>query len=240
MSRTRFVFSALVLVLLACAAVPPAQEIGSCMRTPRMFGEKGDAILDAVVSAYSSIYDPLIKRTRTMQGTGVVVGSHEVLLAAHEVLNASSMRITSRDGRMVMGHVEWIDTKVDLALVQTDEALPPPLPLRLTPAKVHEEVYLVSYLEHVKTLKVCPGEVIKAKTGVDANGAYLVETSTYSESGSSGGALVDASGNLIAIHVQGTVDRMFPYITPDIPGGKFSRPVSFFCDQYRCQDLQPR
>lgn len=145
--------------------------------------------------------------TRRSAGTGVILtNSGEVITNAHVVSNATTIAVTLKG--QVEPHaarVIGIDPTADIALLQISGAsgLPVAHLGALSAVKVGEDVIAVGYsLDMEGAPSVSRGIISAIDRSFDTgNGIYtdLIQTDAAISSGNSGGALVNANGEVIGI-----------------------------------------
>jgi S1-C subfamily serine protease len=162
-------------------------------------------IQPAIVNVHVSVR--LGQVVRNGAGTGIILtSSGEVITNAHVVNNATTITVTltglsqSRSARLV-----GLDAKADIALLQLNDAsgLPVASLGTSTAVKVGDDVIAVGYsLDLQGPPSVSRGIVSAIDRSFDTgNGVHtgLIQTDAAISSGNSGGALVNAHGEVIGI-----------------------------------------
>jgi SpoVK/Ycf46/Vps4 family AAA+-type ATPase len=160
---------------------------------------------------------PLSERTSALQaavvtiklenghGSGFFISRDGYLLTNHHVVGDNKfVTIKLTTGRQMPGEVLRSHKARDVALVKVNESAMEALPLQLEPPDVAAEVYAVGtpYLETYSTT-ISRGIVSAYRTVDDLK---LIQSDAAIHGGSSGGAMVDRFGNVVAISVSGVTN----------------------------------
>ena len=140
-------------------------------------------------------------------GSGVVYTADGLILTnEHVVRGASDVEVAFADGRRVPGTVTATDPVTDLALVQADRRDLPPAEFRTDLPQVGTLAVVVgSPLGFANTVtagiisglhREIPGSAVQSQALVD-----LIQTDAPISPGNSGGALLNAAGEVIGINV---------------------------------------
>jgi S1-C subfamily serine protease len=135
-------------------------------------------------------------------GSGFFISRDGYLLTnQHVVTENKFVTVKLTTGRQLPGEVLRSHKARDVALVKVNESAMEALPLQLEPPDVAAEVYAVGtpYLETLATT-ISKGIVSAYRT---ENGLKRIQSDAAIHGGSSGGALVDRFGNVVAISVSG-------------------------------------
>jgi putative serine protease PepD len=162
-------------------------------------------------------------------GSGVKV-AQGVLTAAHLVSRGTQIEVISSSGQRAPATVQRCDAKKDIALLRTDLALPS---LTFSPARAHAQgdpILVFGY----PSADVLGGQATLTRGLISAirteeDGTLLVQTDASMNPGSSGGALVDSRGDLLAIAafaVRGTTGLNFGVATESIQAMLDGQPTS--------------
>jgi serine protease Do len=195
---------ATVLVLVAFGA------LGGRHRSPippPVVTNPGDVVDYAVAERVAVARAPSVVRvqvhtpdgTRTV-GSGVVVSSDRVVTTAHNLAGATDLVVVTNLGSSLEAEVVGTDRPTDLALLSVPGADLPLAGLDLSGPRVGQTVVAVSAgpLPRVSINVVSDRDVmVDAGTGIDVAG--LLETGITVTPEMSGGALLDANGNLVGI-----------------------------------------
>ncbi|WP_316975968.1 S1C family serine protease [Shumkonia mesophila] len=135
-------------------------------------------------------------------GSGFFISPTLIVTNHHVVAGQTVMRVTLVTGRKVLGEVMRRHPERDVALVQVEAAGHQPLPLRLEPVRITEEIYAVgSPLDKALAGTVTKGIVSKFAT--NTHGLEDIQADVDIQPGNSGGALLDTRGNVVGISYAG-------------------------------------
>lgn len=149
-------------------------------------------------------------------GSGFFISPTLIMTNFHVVENSQFIRITLLTGRKILGEVIRRHPKRDVAIIQVEESGNLPIPIRETPLRITEEVYAIgSPLDRKLSGTVTRGIVSKFTN--NRSGMEDIQADVDIQGGNSGGALLDAKGNVVGISYAGIG-----------PTGKFSAGVNFF------------
>ncbi|MEW6998449.1 S1C family serine protease [Colwelliaceae bacterium BS250] len=139
-------------------------------------------------------------------GSGAVINNTgRILTAAHVVERATDIEVIFADGSKTTGHVVWVDTLIDLAMIQARKIPSNIEPLKLAKAgdyTIGEQVIAigapygvshslsVGYLSGVRDRKTIPGTDITPR---------FLQTDASINQGNSGGPLFNLDGDIIGI-----------------------------------------
>lgn len=138
----------------------------------------------------------------TGHGSGFFISPTLIMTNHHVVANEEVMRVRLVTGRKVLGEVVRRHPERDVALVQVEAAGHQPLPLRLEPLRIAEEVYAVGTpLDPTLAGTVTKG--IVSRFGTNTYGLEDVQADVDIQAGSSGGALLDARGSVVGVSYAG-------------------------------------
>jgi serine peptidase DegS len=146
----------------------------------------------------------LYKLTRG-QGSGVILSEDGTILTNHHVINrAQNIRVALWDGRIAEARVVGIDPATDLAVLKVDLDGLPVAPLSETPeVRVGDVVLAIGNalgLSHTVTMGI-----VSATGRNDLNSLLyedFIQTDAAINAGNSGGALVNATGELVGINAR--------------------------------------
>ncbi|WP_374651398.1 S1C family serine protease [Dongia sp.] len=143
--------------------------------------------------------------TGTAQGSGFFVAPDLVLTNHHVARDAARLKLRLINGTEVYATTLRSDAKRDVALLKVEGGPFSPLPLRLDPVSLTEEVYAVgSPLDESLAGTVTRGIVSQFQR--DEYGLALIQADATIQPGNSGGPLLDARGNVIGISQSGLTD----------------------------------
>jgi len=195
--------------------VQDAQE-GSATVAPLSYADAVNRAAPAVVSIYTSSLDPqpvtpevqqelgdrYLYRMRRDMGSGVLVSEDGyVLTNQHVISGAQNIKIALWDGRLASAQVVGSDPETDLAVLKVNLNGLPTVPIALDPPpRVGDVVLAIGNalgLSHTVTMGII------SATGRDNIGSPtadgFLQTDAAINAGNSGGALVNARGELIGI-----------------------------------------
>ena len=143
--------------------------------------------------------------TGMAQGSGFFLSPTLVLTNHHVARNAERLKLTLINGTELYATILRSDPKRDVALLQVEGGTVTPLPLRLTPVALTEEVYAIgSPLDESLAGTVTRGIVSQIQR--DEYGLELIQADATIQPGSSGGPLLDAQGVVVGISQSGLMD----------------------------------
>ena len=137
-------------------------------------------------------------------GSGFFISRDGYLLTNHHVVTDNKfVTVKLTTGRQLPGEVLRSNKARDVALVKVNESGMTALPLRLDAPEVAAEVYAVGTPREEKySTTITKGIVSAYRTNDDLK---LLQSDAAIHGGSSGGALVDRFGNVVAVSVSGVV-----------------------------------
>ena len=182
------------------AAVDRAAPAVVNVYTDRLVTERLAPSLGELFGEFLPRYRQRIERTL---GSGVIVDEAGHIVTNHHVIaNANSIRVQLRDGRIADAHVVGSDPDTDLAVLKIDLQHLPVAPLgRSDQLRVGDVVLAIGNplgLSQTVTHGIVSG-VSRSQLGI-APLEDFIQTDAAINRGNSGGALVDASGNLVGIN----------------------------------------
>ncbi len=135
-------------------------------------------------------------------GTGFFIGRSGWLLTNQHVVGKSKfVKVRLATGRELVGEVQRIDALRDVALVKTESAGVPPVPVRLTDPAIGEDVYaLGSPLGDSFNTTLTRGILSGVR---EMNAQPYLQSDVAILPGNSGGPLLDKSGQVVGITVMG-------------------------------------
>ena len=211
----RLSVAALVGLAGACtdAGSPPPQAVQPSPTTstsspaataPALAGDTFGRIPEIVRNVQSSV---VAVRTDRGEGSGVVWAADGVIVTNHHVIDgAGRVEIAFADGQRAQGRVTGSDPLTDLAVVQVDRRpLPPARFAQALPVVGELAIAMGNPLGFEKTAtagiisglhRAVPGSAPETQALVD-----LIQTDAAISPGNSGGALVNAAGEVVGINV---------------------------------------
>ena len=168
--------------------------------TDRLVTERMAPSLGELFGEFMPRYRQRIERTL---GSGVIVDESGHIVTNHHVIaNADSIRVQLRDGRVADAHVVGSDPDTDLAVLKIDLHHLPVAPLgHSDQLRVGDVVLAIGNplgLSQTVTHGIVSA-VSRSQLGI-APLEDFIQTDAAINRGNSGGALVDASGNLVGIN----------------------------------------
>jgi serine protease Do len=156
----------------------------------------------AIRAVHDSAGSAVVGIGRGIRGSGIVVADGRVLTNAHN-LRGDEVTVTFRDGRTAVGSVRGVDGDGDLAVVEVDTTGATPIAFSNAEAAVGDVVFGLAASGNGPA-RVTAGFVSGIERsfrgpGGSKIGGSLEHTAPLAP-GSSGGPLVDASGELVAIN----------------------------------------
>lgn len=136
--------------------------------------------------------------TGSGHGSGFFIAPNLILTNHHVALNADRLKVRLINGTEVLATTLRSDKQRDVALLQIDGGEFTPLPIRLKPVALTEEVYAIgSPFDESLAGSVTRGIVSQIQH--DEHGMELIQADATIQHGSSGGPLLDAQGNVVGI-----------------------------------------
>ena len=133
-------------------------------------------------------------------GSGVLVSDDGYILTdAHVVGSLGEVRLRWSDGLETVGKVVRVSKTRDVALIKTDGRGRPPVPLRKGPVTPGAPVFAIGSPLGERFQGSVSRGVISGSRIID--GLSFLQSDVSVAPGSSGGALIDANGNLIGLAV---------------------------------------
>lgn len=138
----------------------------------------------------------------TGHGTGFFISPTLILTNHHVVANEDLLRVQLITGRKVLGEVIRRHPERDIALIQVEAAGHRPLPLRLEPVRITQEVYAVGSPQK-KALAGTVSRGIVSKFRTNQYGLEDIQADVDVHGGNSGGPLLDRNGNVVGVTYAG-------------------------------------
>jgi serine protease DegS len=200
---------------------PVAQETPQNGRHsgPFSYADAVDLAAPAVVSIYTASLDPqpvdaqtqemlgrrMLYRMRRDMGSGVLVSQDGYILTNHHVISsAQNIKIGLWDGRIAQAQVVGSDPQTDLAVLKIDLTGLPIIPIaKNEPVRVGDVALAIGNalgLSHTVTMGIV------SATGRNTLDSFafegFIQTDAAINAGNSGGALINARGELIGINTR--------------------------------------
>ncbi len=184
---------------------------------PSSYADAVDLAAPAVVSIYTSTLEPVpaqvakqlgtrsLYRNRRDMGSGVLIEENGYILTNHHVVSrVSNIQVGLWDGRLAPARVVGADPATDLAVLKIEASDLPVAPIADNPEiRVGDVVLAIGNalgLTHTVTMGII------SATGRSEVGSLLyqdfIQTDAAINSGNSGGALINTSGELIGINTR--------------------------------------
>ena len=208
-------------------------DIDAAIRISGYRETEAEKVSDTLVKipALPSSVTPLSEGTSALQaavvtiklegghGSGFFISKDGYLLTNHHVVQDNKfVTVKLTTGRQMPGEVLRSHRARDVALVKVNESAMEALPLCLEPPDVAAEVYAVGTPKDEKySTTITKGIVSAYRT---ENDLKLIQSDAAIHGGSSGGAMVDRFGNVVAVSVSGmtvTADKTGTSINFFIP-----------------------
>jgi serine peptidase DegS len=205
----------------AAPALPPdgTTAANAFPVAPYSFADAVDLAAPAVVSIYTTSLDPqpvdeatqqqlgprvLYRMSRDM-GSGVLVSEDGYILTNHHVISsAQNIQIGLWDGRIAMAQVVGSDPQTDLAVLKVDLVGLPIIPIAESQqVRVGDVVLAIGNalgLSHTVTMGIVSATGRNTLDSLAFEG--FIQTDAAINAGNSGGALINAHGDLIGINTR--------------------------------------
>ncbi len=138
----------------------------------------------------------------TGHGSGFFIAPHLILTNHHVVAGTNVVRVRLVTGRQTIGDVTAYDEARDVALVQVEPAGYRPLPLRLEPVRVGDDVYAIGSPLTERLRGTVTKGVVSRFTQND-RGLPDLQADVDIHGGGSGGPLMDDRGNVVGLGYAG-------------------------------------
>jgi S1-C subfamily serine protease len=138
-------------------------------------------------------------------GSGFFVSRDGYLLTNQHVVGDNKfVTVKLTTGRQMPGEVLRSHKARDVALVKVNEAAMEALPLQLEPPEVAAEVYAIGTPQEERLSTTITKGIVSAYR-TNEHDLKLIQSDAVIHGGSSGGAMVDRFGNVVAVSVSGFV-----------------------------------
>ncbi|WP_343162765.1 trypsin-like peptidase domain-containing protein [Oleiagrimonas sp. C23AA] len=143
---------------------------------------------------------PAYKRREQSLGSGVIIGSKGyVLTNNHVIADAQNIQVLLYDGRVAEAKVIGSDPDTDLAVLKIDANNLPGISIASTPPQVGDVVLAIGNPFGIGQT-VTMGIVSALQRQLNSNPEDFIQTDAAINFGNSGGALVNARGELVGIN----------------------------------------
>ncbi len=201
------------------ATVNPAAPSNTSQSGPFSYADAVDLAAPAVVSIYTTSLDPqpvdeqteerlggrVLYRMRRDMGSGVLVSEDGYILTNHHVIStAQNIQIGLWDGRIAQAQVVGSDPQTDLAVLKINLTGLPMIPMaENNPVRVGDVVLAIGNalgLSHTVTMGIVSATERTTSDSFAFEG--FIQTDAAINAGNSGGALINAHGDLIGINTR--------------------------------------
>ncbi|MDZ4731475.1 MAG: trypsin-like peptidase domain-containing protein [Xanthomonadales bacterium] len=202
------------------STIPATEAKGTALPTgPFSYADAVDLAAPAVVSIYTTSLDPqpvdaetqerlgnrMLYRMRRDMGSGVLVSEDGYILTNHHVISgAQNIQIGLWDGRIASAQVVGSDPQTDLAVLKTNQNGLPIIPFKdEVPVRVGDVVLAIGNalgLSHTVTMGIVSATERNTLDSFAFEG--FIQTDAAINAGNSGGALINARGDLIGINTR--------------------------------------
>ncbi len=166
-----------------------------------------DALQDAAVLVADRLGAATVSIGRDSRGSGIVIADGQVLTCAHNLRDRTT-QVTFADGRAVQGSVLGADVEGDLAVLEVDTGGVPAVEWSPAGPTAGQVVFGVARGQGLRvTFGLVSGveRTFRGPRGRRITGS--VEHTAPLARGSTGGALADASGRVVAVNTRRLGDR---------------------------------
>ncbi|TRX54555.1 S1C family serine protease [Thalassomonas sp. M1454] len=195
-----FILTLLIVLPISASAADSVKQL---------FKKVNNGVVELHVTSIASPKPGQVSYKETTQnslGSGALINkTGRILTAAHVVGKATNIKVIFNDGSTTSGHVVWVDTLIDLAMIQARKVPSSIEPLKLADKggyTIGEQVIAigapygvshslsVGYLSGIRDRDEIPGTSIKPR---------LLQTDASINQGNSGGPLFNLDGDIIGI-----------------------------------------
>ena len=160
-------------------------------------------------------------------GSGFAIGDRVLVTNRHVVAGASTLQVSTFDGKDIKVQTAGAATVADLAIVRTQQPLPASVPLATANPEVGQTVTAVGY-PLGGPLTTTTGEVLGYRTDpVAKSDLPMLMNSAPVEHGSSGSPLVDITGELVGVVYASTGPGRNYAVPIEVLRGVLDKPQSF-------------
>ncbi len=141
--------------------------------------------------------------TGLSHGSGMFISPQKILTNHHVIEGNKIVRVTLVTGRKIIGEVVRTHPERDVALIHVEEGGYRPLGIRTEPLKITEEIYAIGSPLDRKQFAGTVTKGIVSKFRRNKYGLEDIQADVDVQGGNSGGALLDAKGNLVGLTYAG-------------------------------------
>jgi len=142
-------------------------------------------------------------------GSGFFISPTHVLTNHHVVSGRKFVKVRLITGREILGEVIRSHAERDVAIVQVEAGGYRPLPVRMKPVKITEDVFAIGS-PISKRLSGTVSKGIVSKFTSNRYGLEDIQADVNVHGGNSGGALLDARGNVVGVIYAGVNTKTAP------------------------------
>lgn len=192
----------------------PAVVAGLSLPVATLAGIREPGAERLLIARHAKLNDPIAKNIDTVRlasvtvdagtwmGSGFFVAPNLVMTNYHVAQGQKFLKVKLVTGRDVLGEVVRSHPQRDVALIQVESVGIKPLSIRTEPVGIAEDVYAIgSPLDKKNAGTVTRG--IVSKFTRNQHGLEDIQADVTIHEGSSGGALMDASGNVVGVSYAG-------------------------------------
>ena len=163
-----------------------------------------------VIAQQTQLGEPIVKNIDSIRaatvmmdagtsiGSGFFIAPNLIMTNHHVVQGQKFLKVKLITGREILGEVVRSHPQRDVALVQVETVGVRPLSIRSDPVRITEDVYAIgSPLSRQNAGTVTRG--IVSKFNRNRHGLEDIQADVTINSGNSGGALLDANGNVVGV-----------------------------------------
>ncbi len=202
----KVVWCSLVFAYLALGCALPSNAENSVQK---LFKKVNSGVVELHVKALATPQPGQVAYKASLArslGSGALISEKgRILTAAHVVDRATDIEVIFPDGTKTSGHVVWVDSLIDLAMIQAAKVPPSATPLQLAKTKdyqIGEQVVVigapygvshslsVGYLSGIRDKEQIPGTTISPR---------FLQTDASINQGNSGGPMFNHKGDIIGI-----------------------------------------
>ncbi|NQV56877.1 MAG: trypsin-like peptidase domain-containing protein [Rhodospirillales bacterium] len=137
-------------------------------------------------------------------GSGFFISPTYIMTNNHVVEGQKFIKVRLLTGRELLGEVVRKHPERDVAIVQVERGGHRPIPIRMEPVKITEEVYAIGTPKE-RRLKGTVSKGIVSSFRSNQYGMEDIQADVDVHGGNSGGALVDKNGNVVGVTYAGAV-----------------------------------
>lgn len=196
-------------VLIICMFICFSTTAIADSAVQKLYKKVNDSVVELHVKAISAPEAGKVKykvSTSKSLGSGALISdTGRILTAAHVVSRATDIKVVFNDGSSTSGHVVWVDTLIDLAMIQAAKLPKEIKPLKLAKPNnynIGEQVVVigapygvshslsVGYLSGIRDREKIPGTNLVPR---------FLQTDASINRGNSGGPMFNLDGEIIGI-----------------------------------------